>query len=197
MVPVIHYLFYCYLRLKTMYIGILLVLSIASTIGTSSAACAKPRYRPFKAVLFIALGLYGLNSNLLFFFHSIVFRLGVAPATHACLLHGLPRMFEMGFLYLCIMAVTYIAGGVAYAIRIPERFFPGKENELMMSTFFFLIGRFDIVGQSHQILHVAVIAAVYLHFYGLCSLFHNVIQTEQCILPIKLKLGITDLSISS
>jgi adiponectin receptor len=88
----------------------------------------------------------------------------------------------MGFLYLCIMAVTYIAGGIAYAIRIPERFFPG---------------RFDIVGQSHQILHVAVIAAVYLHFYGLCSLFHSVIQSEQCILPIRLKLGITDLAISS
>lgn len=60
MVPVIHYLFYCYLKLKTMYIGILFVLSIASTIGTSSAACSKPRYRPFKAILFIALGLYGL-----------------------------------------------------------------------------------------------------------------------------------------
>ena len=60
MVPVIHYLFYCYLQLKTIYIGILLVLSIASTIGTSTAACSKPRYRPFKAILFIALGLYGL-----------------------------------------------------------------------------------------------------------------------------------------
>ena len=39
-------------------------------------------------------------------------------------------------------------------------------------------GRFDIVGQSHQILHVAVIVAVYLHFYGLCCLFHTVIRTE-------------------
>jgi len=165
MVPVIHYLFYCYFQLKTIYIGVLFVLSIASIIGTSTAACSKPRYRPFKAILYIALGLYG-----------------VVPATHACMLHGLPRMFEMGFLYLCIMAVAYIGGGIAYAIRVPERFFPG---------------RFDIVGQSHQILHIAVIAAVYLHFYAICCLFHNIIQTEECILPIKLKLGITDLSISS
>ncbi|CAF1373264.1 unnamed protein product [Rotaria sordida] len=134
-------------------------------IGTSSAACSKPRYRPFKAILFIALGLYG-----------------VAPATHACILHGLSRMFEMEFLYLCIMAVTYITGGIIYAIRIPERYFPG---------------RFDIVGQSHQILHIAVIVAVYLHFYGICCLFHNIIRTEQCIMPITLKFSITDLSISS
>jgi predicted membrane channel-forming protein YqfA (hemolysin III family) len=35
-------------------------------------------------------------------------------------------MFQMGFLYICIMAVTYIAGGVTYAVRVPERFFPGK-----------------------------------------------------------------------
>ncbi len=68
---------------------------------------------------------------------------------------------------------------------------------IALTTFPFIIGRFDIVGQSHQILHVAVIAAIYLHFYGICCLFHNVIQTEQCILPIKSKLGITDLSISS
>lgn len=57
-------------------------------------------------------------------------------------------------------------------------------------------GRFDIVGQSHQILHVAVIVAVYLHFYGLCCLFHTVIRTEQCLNPITLKLGVTDLSVS-
>jgi predicted membrane channel-forming protein YqfA (hemolysin III family) len=60
MVPVIHYAFYCYLKLKAIYIGVLLVLSIASIIGTSSAACAKPQCRPFKAILFIALGLYGM-----------------------------------------------------------------------------------------------------------------------------------------
>ena len=70
-------------------------------------------------------------------------------------------------------------------------------NAQLTRFFFLLIGRFDIVGQSHQILHVAVIAAVYLHFYGICTLFHSVIQTEQCSLPIKLKLGITDLSVSS
>ncbi|CAF1351518.1 unnamed protein product [Rotaria sordida] len=56
-VPVVHYLFYCYFQLKTIYISIVFVLSIASMIGTSSAACSTPRYRPFKAILFIALGL--------------------------------------------------------------------------------------------------------------------------------------------
>jgi hypothetical protein len=35
-------------------------------------------------------------------------------------------MLEMGFMYLVIMAVAYIGGGITYAVRVPERFFPGK-----------------------------------------------------------------------
>ena len=53
---------------------------------------------------------------------------GAAPAAHACVIHGFPRMFQMGFLYLVIMAVAYIGGGVAYAVRVPERFFPGRDD---------------------------------------------------------------------
>lgn len=59
--------------------------------------------------------------------------LGVAPATHACIIHGLPRMGQMGFLYLCIMAVTYILGGITYAVRVPERFFPGRNRSIEFS----------------------------------------------------------------
>jgi adiponectin receptor len=128
MVPVIHYFFYCNIQLKAIYISVLIVLSIGSMIGTSSAACSKPRCRPFKAILFIVLGLYGMNRIHFVFFLKLNLRLlGAAPATHACILYGLPRMIEMGFVYLCIMAVAYIGGGVAYAIRVPERFFPGKK----------------------------------------------------------------------
>ena len=66
MIPVIHYLFYCDFKLKTIYISVLTVLSIASMIVTSSAACAKPKFRPFKAILFIALGLYGTLRSSMF-----------------------------------------------------------------------------------------------------------------------------------
>jgi predicted membrane channel-forming protein YqfA (hemolysin III family) len=61
MIPIIHYSFYCNIKLKIIYIGVLFLLSIGSIIGTSSAACAKPQFRPFKAILFIALGLYGMR----------------------------------------------------------------------------------------------------------------------------------------
>ncbi len=67
MIPIIHYLFYCSLKIKSIYIGVLLFLSIAAIIGTSTAACSKPQFRPFKAILFIALGLYGIDKIKLIF----------------------------------------------------------------------------------------------------------------------------------
>jgi hypothetical protein len=50
-------------------------------------------------------------------------------------------MVEMGFLYLCFMGATYIAGGVAYAARVPERFFPGKKklNKKFLILIFFYV----------------------------------------------------------
>lgn len=43
----------------------------------------------------------------------------------------------------------YIAGAVNYALRYPERKHPRT---------------FDILGSSHQIFHVAVLAAAYMHY---------------------------------
>jgi adiponectin receptor len=59
----------------------------------------------------------------------------------------------MGLFYLVLQGVLYIVGAVIYALRIPERFAPGK---------------FDIWGASHQIFHLFVLAAAVTHFWGLC-----------------------------
>lgn len=50
------------------------------------------------------------------------------------------------------MGVLYVLGGVLYAGRIPERFWPGK---------------CDYWFQSHQIFHILVIVAAILDYQGL------------------------------
>jgi len=60
---------------------------------------------------------------------------------------------QMGLFYVILQGVLYIIGAVIYALRIPERFAPGK---------------FDILGASHQIFHFFVLAAAVTHFIGLC-----------------------------
>ncbi|XP_045672803.1 adiponectin receptor protein 1 isoform X2 [Phyllostomus hastatus] len=81
---------------------------------------------------------------------------GVVPTMHFTIAEGFVKattVGQMGWFFL--MAVMYITGAGLYAARIPERFFPGK---------------FDIWFQSHQIFHVLVVAAAFIHFYGVSNL---------------------------
>jgi adiponectin receptor len=54
-----------------------------------------------------------------------------------------------------LMGALYISGAVLYAARIPERFMPGK---------------CDIWFQSHQIFHVLVVAAAFVHYYAISDM---------------------------
>ena len=71
---------------------------------------------------------------------------------------GLQIVLQDGFAYanaayplssLLQMASVYVSGAGLYAARIPERFFPGK---------------FDIWASSHQLFHICVIIAAYIHY---------------------------------
>ncbi|KAF3926433.1 hypothetical protein AA313_de0205867 [Arthrobotrys entomopaga] len=75
-----------------------------------------------------------------------------APIVHAVIIYGWKEQKErMGLIWWAYVALFDTIGVVAYGAKIPERFFPGK---------------FDIVGQSHQILHVSVIVAGLMHVRG-------------------------------
>jgi len=70
------------------------------------------------------------------FWHMLVF---VDPANY---IH--PNLYEWS-----VGGAIYIFGALLYGTRFPERLFPGK---------------LDILGQSHQIFHVLVLIAAFLHF---------------------------------
>uniref|UniRef100_A0A8C5P1S0 Adiponectin receptor 1 n=1 Tax=Jaculus jaculus TaxID=51337 RepID=A0A8C5P1S0_JACJA len=81
---------------------------------------------------------------------------GVVPTMHFIIAEDFVKAITMGQMgWFSLMAVMYITGAGLYAARIPERFFPGK---------------FDIWFQSHQIFHVLVVAAAFIHFYGVSNL---------------------------
>lgn len=73
---------------------------------------------------------------------------GLIPATHALFLHyGHPQVL-LALSYEIIMGILYATGAVFYMTRFPERCKPGA---------------FDLVGHSHQIFHVFVVAAALAH----------------------------------
>ncbi|KAJ8395390.1 hypothetical protein AAFF_G00033750 [Aldrovandia affinis] len=81
---------------------------------------------------------------------------GIVPTMHFTIAEGFVKattVGQMGWFYL--MGAMYITGAGLYAARIPERYFPGK---------------CDIWFQSHQIFHVLVVAAAFIHFYGVSNL---------------------------
>ncbi len=64
-------------------------------------------------------------------------------------------MSEASLHYTLIMAALYLTGALLYATRIPERFLPGK---------------CDIWFQSHQIFHLLVVAAAFVHYHGISEM---------------------------
>jgi len=94
---------------------------------------------------------------------------GVIPAVHYSIKEGLIKAFTDGALgWLLLMAALYIGGALLYANRIPERWFPGY---------------FDIWFQSHQIFHVCVVAAAFVHYHGICLLSAHRLSNGDCSLP--------------
>ncbi|KAK9381813.1 hemolysin-III related-domain-containing protein [Kockiozyma suomiensis] len=58
--------------------------------------------------------------------------------------------------YMLLEGALYITGAAIYAARIPERFKPGK---------------FDLIGSSHQIFHMFVLAAAVSHLIGIIKAY--------------------------
>ena len=88
---------------------------------------------------------------------------GVIPACHSLIVSGWQNaLVEAAMHRVLIQAGLYILGAGLYAARIPERFLPGK------CDFWF---------QSHQIFHILVIAAAFVHFHGMQNMaLHRLTQ---------------------
>ncbi|KAI4151044.1 MAG: hypothetical protein LQ340_003735 [Diploschistes diacapsis] len=77
----------------------------------------------------------------------------IIPIVHGLWIYGFAVMEDrIGLKWLVGQGVTYIVGAGIYAMRIPEKWVPR---------------RFDIVGASHQIFHVYVLIAAFVHLVGL------------------------------
>lgn len=81
---------------------------------------------------------------------------GFIPVIHLICLYGITLAYRQAAGgWVALMCLLYTASAVMYATRIPERFFPGK---------------CDIWFQSHQIFHLLVLAAAFVHLYGICQM---------------------------
>lgn len=95
-----------------------------------------PAWRPFRAGMFVAMG----GSS-------------IVPVLHGLGIYGYATLEErMGLSWMLVEGALYISGAAIYAMRIPEKWSPG---------------RYDLYGSSHQIFHFLVVAAAASHLVGL------------------------------
>jgi channel protein (hemolysin III family) len=62
------------------------------------------------------------------------------------------------FLYLYWGMLSYLLGGIIYLKRIPEKYFPGI---------------FDYFGNSHQLLHILMLPAIFLNYFAFLDIYRS------------------------
>lgn len=151
-VPWLYYGFYCHYQPKVIYLSIVSVLGCLSIIVSLWDKFSEPGLRPLRAGVFMSFGLSG-----------------VIPAIHYLLMEGWINSISRASLgWLVLMGLLYIIGALLYALRVPERWFPGK---------------FDIWFQSHQLFHILVIAAAFVHYHGITEMAMYRVTVGECTVP--------------
>ncbi len=81
---------------------------------------------------------------------------GIIPGFHHILRYGYTMSLDsFAVHHIAQEGLLYLIGAFIYASRIPERYFPGK---------------LDIIGHSHQIWHLFVLAAAASHYEAVLHL---------------------------
>ncbi|OBT76498.1 hypothetical protein VF21_03947 [Pseudogymnoascus sp. 05NY08] len=141
-IPGIFYIFICEPGLQKLHWAIIVALG-----STTAALISIPRFRTLRFRK-VRVGAY--------------FALGTSafiPILHGVQLYGLEYMLQYSGMKWYLLELVFYGGGASlygWQSRTPERFAPGK---------------FDIWGSSHQIFHVSIMCAMYIHAIALLQAF--------------------------
>ena len=134
--PPYYYFFYCEPKYCIFYLIFISTFGLTTFCLSLTNNFNSPKMRGFRGKLYIA---FGLSAGI--------------PIIHmkffGSTLNGYNT--EIRIFYWFLGGVTYVLGGLIYIIRFPERKYPGK---------------FDYIGSSHQLFHIAVVVAAYFHYLG-------------------------------
>lgn len=153
--PPIIYVFCCQpvLWYRDFFLILITVTSTICFVITMLPQANQASWRPFRALIFVLLGLSA----------GIPFIFAASTTTNAAWIN--PKNNVVPY---AVGGAVYIGGAIIYALRIPERWVAKK---------------FDMVGQSHNIFHVAVIIGAAIHFNEAMNLF---LERQEFSCPLEL-----------
>lgn len=106
--PAMYYIFQCTPHWQVVYLVGITIVGICTIVTLLSPAFSTGKYRSFRAMLFVSMGLIGL-----------------IPAVHAVVVNWNDPHRNVTLAYESVMALSYLMGTMFYVCRIPERWKPG------------------------------------------------------------------------
>ncbi|KAG8058274.1 hypothetical protein GUJ93_ZPchr0002g25655 [Zizania palustris] len=107
-VPPVYYAFLCHPPARVAYLSAITALGALVVGALLSPSCSSPRFRRFRAALFLAMGLSG-----------------VVPALHALWLNWGHVACYLALALEVVMGLAYAVGAWFYVSRVPEKWRPG------------------------------------------------------------------------
>ncbi|KAK7398472.1 hypothetical protein QQX98_012159 [Neonectria punicea] len=106
--PALYYGFFCKPHLMEVYLWSICLLGLGCGLVSWIERFRTPTWRPYRTLMFVALGLSG-----------------VVPVIHGCMIYGVQGLDERMSVKLVVLhGAMYIFGAFLYAFRWPERSFP-------------------------------------------------------------------------
>ncbi|MCJ1377142.1 hypothetical protein MMC17_000234 [Xylographa soralifera] len=177
-IPSVYYGFYCDRHLQKTYWAMISTLAVGCAIVSVSPKFRTPKWRPFRAGMFVAMGLSA-----------------IVPVLHGLRRYGFRQMeYQIGLSWLVLQGVLYIVGAGLYAVGLRSLARHGSMVEPYLQASWGLTsrvqkariperwqpGRFDLWGSSHQIFHVLIVLAALSHLKGLTVAAHHAHTPGRC-----------------
>jgi len=109
-VPIVYYAFGSEPELQRTYWTMITTLAAGTSVAATHPKFRTPALRPFRALMFVLMGL------------SAVF-----PVLHGVRLYGVEHLRKsIGLDWVLLQGALYIAGAAIYAARVPEKWSPGR-----------------------------------------------------------------------
>jgi len=116
-IPWVYYSFYCSGLTRSVYMGLVTTFGVTCSLISMAKSFALPKYRTYRAVLFMIFG-----------------GVGLFPLIHFTYENGIAHSFDEGQMHwLITMLLLYVIGTMFFITRFPECVWPGKFNLVFQS----------------------------------------------------------------
>jgi len=166
MVPPVYYGFACHTWLRNIYLSIAVFSGVSGMVMSLVPYFKHRGFHYLRAGTYVSMALWGVIPliHLVYVnedFESIWDELQPHPVTKSSRTYLIGEVVhdpvKSAAMLIASHGAVYLIGAAMYAFRFPERYFPGKLN---------------IVGSSHQLFHLSVVIAAYLHYESVILLMH-------------------------